>query len=485
MIESGELKGLNLIITVVLIFSINTAITDLLTCCSKWSSVPDGPKSSGKKLRSCTATLSASVLVVIATGFNLLSAGALLVSLHLFLLDALGSFLSSIILSLVMKITSKHGKPGWVPPNLNDGHLDRYFFLSAALIAFDLLELKSSPSSFPGMKEGLESKDGTIDIPGKPEMKGNTTGGWRSGMLLLVIEGLAALGFTEVEVNVVLFSKLVLRQSNAESANTFSTWMGTLNICTLFGAYLKTVLVYVENLGKWVLAFWISTSAGLVALILLLSGPVAIDTLSLLEIPSPEDAILLTRTRQNPNPWRLCTVTQVEENKELQWTERSPASTSPPASMTAFDIKSTSTSILCYEKVIVTLYIKLTRREPNPPSELQRIGIGMIPQYVLEAFIYVAQWEFFASQIPDGLKSLGLGLSKSSSALGSYLSSIILSLVMKITSKHGKPGWVPPNLNDGHLDRYFFLSAALIAFDLLELKSSPGMYARITIGSNT
>lgn len=30
------------------------------------------------------------------------------------------------------------------------------------------------------------TKDGTIDISGKPEMKGKT-GGWRSGMLLLGI----------------------------------------------------------------------------------------------------------------------------------------------------------------------------------------------------------------------------------------------------------------------------------------------------------
>ncbi|XP_022897165.1 protein NRT1/ PTR FAMILY 7.3-like [Olea europaea var. sylvestris] len=542
------------------------------------------------------------------------------------------------------------------------------------------------------------TKDGTIDISGKPEMKGKT-GGWRSGMLLLVIEGLAALAFTGVEVNMVLFSKSVLRQSNADAANTFSTWMGTLNICTLFGAYLsdsylgryltcvvfqvvlviglvllssstqafmlepkgcgkigelcnpqsrgeialfylsiyllalgsgamepalatlgadqfdeedskenksktaffsyyyvalnlgsliaETVLVYVENLGKWVLAFWISTSSGLVALILLLSGAcsyrhikpsgnpisrfsqvlvasmrkIKLEGERLYEAPrkdekesarrnishtddfkfldraavlTPEDAILLTSTRQNPNPWRLCTVTQVEEVKCVfrllpiwlctilasivfvqvlsLFVEQGAAMNReissfhiPPASMTAFDIISTSTFILCYEKVIVPLYIKLTRREPNPPSELQRIGIGMvisiigmivaglveqyrlryadvretsslsifwqIPQYVLvgvsEAFIYVAQWEFFASQIPDGLKSLGLGLSMSSSALGSYLSSIILSLVMKITSKHGKPGWIPPNLNDGHLDRYFFLSAALIALDLV------------------
>lgn len=37
----------------------------------------------------------------------------------------------------------------------------------------------------------------------------------------------------------VLFAKSVLRQSNADAANMFSTWMGTLNICTLFGAFLS------------------------------------------------------------------------------------------------------------------------------------------------------------------------------------------------------------------------------------------------------
>lgn len=54
-----------------------------------------------------------------------------------------------------------------------------------------------------------------------------------------VSEGLAALAFTGVEVNMVLFSKSVLRQTNADAAKTFSTWMGTLNICTLLGAFLS------------------------------------------------------------------------------------------------------------------------------------------------------------------------------------------------------------------------------------------------------
>lgn len=80
----------------------------------------------------------------------------------------------------------------------------------------------------------------------------------------LVNEGLAALAFTGVEVNMVLFSKSVLRQSNADAANMFSRWMGTLNICALIGAFLsdsymgryvtcvvfQTIMVVVSKLHK-------------------------------------------------------------------------------------------------------------------------------------------------------------------------------------------------------------------------------------------
>lgn len=178
----------------------------------------------------------------------------------------------------------------------------------------------------------------------------------------------------------------------------------------------------------------------------------------------------------------------------------------PPASLTAFDIISCSTFILLYDKIILSLYVRVTKREPITLSELQRTGIGMIiaalamiiagiveqnrlkyasmngeetssvsvfwqvPQYVLlgvgEAFIVVAQMEFFGSQTPDGLKSLGIALPMSSTAIGSYVSSMILTVVMAITTKNGKSGWVPSNLNDGHLDRYFFLSAILTTLNL-------------------
>lgn len=54
-----------------------------------------------------------------------------------------------------------------------------------------------------------------------------------------VNQGLATLAFGGVEVNMVLFSKSVLRQTNAEAANTFSRWMGTVYLFSLVGAFLS------------------------------------------------------------------------------------------------------------------------------------------------------------------------------------------------------------------------------------------------------
>ncbi|GMN32000.1 hypothetical protein TIFTF001_044645 [Ficus carica] len=197
----------------------------------------------------------------------------------------------------------------------------------------------------------------------------------------------------------------------------------------------------------------------------------------------PEDTRLIRNKGQTPSPWHLCTVTQFEEVKCVLrllpvwlciifsslvfiqmlslFVEQGAAMSRtvsnfhiPPASMAVFDIVSTS--------------------------------VFIIPQFVLvgvsEAFVYVAQMEFFASQTPDGLKSLGMGLSMSSSAMGIYVETAILTVVMKITSKNGKPGWVPPNLNDGHLDRFFFVSAALAALNFALYVLSAKRYKSISLG---
>ncbi|KAG6574799.1 protein NRT1/ PTR FAMILY 7.3-like [Cucurbita moschata] len=563
----------------------------------------------------------------------------------------------------------------------------------------DLHQLENGQEGF--QSSGSEEA-ALADQNDKTTAKGRKVGGWNCGMLLLVNQGLITLAFAGVEVNLVLFSKSVLRQTNAEAANTFSRWMGTTYCFSLLGAFLsdsylgryltcvifqlvfivglvalsllthisllkpsgcgkigqlcdphglteltifyisiylialgngapepalatfgaeqfddkdpkekraktsfysyfyvsinmgclisETVLVYIENLGHWMVGFWICAVCGLLAYLLLLSGTsryrqskpsgnpisrfsqVIMASMKKMNLKMPsngeglyegpggkkgtrrmlhtegfkfldraailteEEINLICNQGQTANPWKLCTVSQVEEVKCILrllpvwlctifasvvfiqmlslFVEQGAAMNTlvvsnfhiPPASMTAFDIVSTTLFIMLYDRLLVPFYIRITKRKPKPPSELQRIGIGLAitvvalviagfveqrrlkyasvtgketsslsifwqtPQYVLvgvsEAFVYVAQMDFFTSQIPDGLKSLGMGLSMSSSAMGSYLASLILTTVMAITKTNGKPGWVPPNLNDGHLDRFFFLSATLTALNL-------------------
>lgn len=185
----------------------------------------------------------------------------------------------------------------------------------------------------------------------------------------------------------------------------------------------------------------------------------------------------------------------------------------PPASMSSFDILSVAAFIFIYRRVLDPLVARITMKSKGL-TELQRMGIGLVlaimamvsaglveqfrlkhakedhhhcshcegssslsifwqvPQYVLigasEVFMYVGQLEFFNGQAPDGLKSFGSALCMTSISLGNYVSSLLVAIVMKISAKdEDMPGWIPGNLNKGHLDRFYFLLAALTAADLV------------------
>lgn len=239
------------------------------------------------------------------------------------------------------------------------------------------------------------------------------------------------------------------------------------------------------------------------------------------------------------DPWRLCTVTQVEELKILlrmfpilatgimfsaiyaqnssmfleqgmALDKRIGSFTIPPATLSSFDVISVIIWVPIYDKLLIPIARRLTRNERGI-SQLQRIGIGLfisiltvtaaalvetkrlqiakaegivhekvtvpmsilwqIPQYSLaglsEVFICIGHLEFFYDQAPDNLRSLCTALTLVLVALGSYLSSLILSIVMLITTRRGNPGWIPDNLNEGHLDRFFWLLAGLSFLNLM------------------
>ncbi|KAL6557379.1 hypothetical protein OROMI_017729 [Orobanche minor] len=175
----------------------------------------------------------------------------------------------------------------------------------------------------------------------------------------------------------------------------------------------------------------------------------------------------------------------------------------PPASMSAFEIISAAAFILIQRRFVDPVVARL-RKSGGGLTEIERMGIGLIvafmsmmaagvvehyrimnavksssrlsifwqvPQYVFigvsETYMLVGQLEFFNGQVPDGLRSFGSALSMTSISLGNYASSLILTIVIKISTSGCNLGWIPRNLNKGHLDKFFYLLAMLTAADFV------------------
>ncbi|XP_072966329.1 protein NRT1/ PTR FAMILY 7.3-like [Typha angustifolia] len=525
--------------------------------------------------------------------------------------------------------------------------------------------------------------DGSVDYRGRPAAKAKT-GGWMTGSILLVNQGLATLAFFGVGVNLVLFLTRVVRQSNADAANTVSKWTGTVYLFSLVGAFLSdcywgryktcaifqlifvfglvllslatrfflinssgcgdrntpcrphsdmelgifyisiylialgnggyqpnvatlgadqfdeddpkeahskvsffsyfylalnlgslfsnTFLDYFEDEGLWAIAFWASAGSAILGLTLFLAGArryrrfqptgnplsracqvivAAARKRRVQMTPGGDDlyeedgkeVVMANGSRKMlhtvglkfldraaliehgvdsvppSNPWRLCTITQVEELKcvlrllpiwlttilysvvfaqmtSLFVEQGAAMNTSlssfriPPASMSSFDILSVAAFLFLYRRLIAPVI---------PLTQLQRMGLGLaiavaamlaagavehfrlrdnsinilwqIPQYVLigasEVFMYVGQLEFFNKEVPSGLKSFGSALCMASISMGNYVSSVLVTMVMEVTSAGGRPGWIPDDLDEGHMDRFFFLLAVLTSVDLV------------------
>ncbi|XP_052201224.1 protein NRT1/ PTR FAMILY 5.10-like [Diospyros lotus] len=192
----------------------------------------------------------------------------------------------------------------------------------------------------------------------------------------------------------------------------------------------------------------------------------------------------------------------------------------PAASLQLFIGISIISVIPFYDRVFVPLARAVTGK-PSGITMLQRIGVGMIfsmvsmvvaalvetkrletalefglvdlpqatvpmsiwwlvPQYLLlgiaDAFTIVGMQEFFYDQVPNELRSVGLGLYLSVMGIGSFLSSFIISIIDKITAVDGRDGWFSDNLNRAHLDYYYWLLAALSALGLLLYLHSANSY---------
>ncbi|XP_071723681.1 protein NRT1/ PTR FAMILY 1.1-like [Rutidosis leptorrhynchoides] len=101
----------------------------------------------------------------------------------------------------------------------------------------------------------------------------------------------------------------------------------------------------------------------------------------------------------------------------------------------------------------------------NPYGVVNMSAFWLVPQYSLlglaEAFNAIGQIEFYYSQFPKSMASIGVALFALGSAIGNLIGSLIVSVVNKWSKQGGRVSWVANNLNQGHYDYYYWILAIL------------------------
>ena len=181
----------------------------------------------------------------------------------------------------------------------------------------------------------------------------------------------------------------------------------------------------------------------------------------------------------------------------------------PAASLTVFFVGSILLTVPVYDRIIVPVTRKVLNN-PQGLTPLQRIGVGLVfsifamvaaalteikrlrvarshgleddpskvvplsvfwlvPQFFFvgsgEAFTYIGQLDFFLRECPKGMKTMSTGLFLSTLSLGFFFSSLLVTIVHKVTGSI-KP-WLADNLNQGKLYDFYWLLAILSALNVV------------------
>ncbi|KAK1653388.1 hypothetical protein QYE76_071193 [Lolium multiflorum] len=238
---------------------------------------------------------------------------------------------------------------------------------------------------------------------------------------------------------------------------------------------------------------------------------------------APEDA-LCADGKTSVDPWRLCTVQQVEEVKCLAriipvwssgivyfvvltqlgtYTVLQAAQTDrrlgnsgfqiPQGSFVVFNMLTLTLWIPLYDRVLVPALRRVTGREGGI-SLLHRIGVGLVlsivtmavaaaveherrrrsaplscfwlvPQQVAagfaEAFASIGQTEFYYRQFPENMRSVAGALYFLGFALASYASGLMVMVVHRAT------GWLAQDLDEGRVDLFYLVTGAMAAVNLV------------------
>ncbi|TXG53618.1 hypothetical protein EZV62_018874 [Acer yangbiense] len=350
--------------------------------------------------------------------------------------------------------------------------------------------------------------------------------GFKALMFFLALY-LVALGSGCVKPNMIAHGADQFNQNNPKQSKKLSTYFNAAYFAFSMGELVAlTVLVWVQTHSGMDVGFGVSAAAMAMGLISLVSG-----TLYYRNKP-PQGSIFtpiaqvfvaafLKRKQICPNQQMLHgsqnyvptnTLVLPSNSGNLVHTDRFSAMNTqltksfhiPPASLQSIPYILLIFVVPLYDTFFVPLARKFTGHESGI-SPLQRIGFGLFfatfsmvaaaimekkrrdsalnsgeiisifwitPQFLIfglsEMFTAVGLIEFFYKQSIKGMQAFLTAITYCSYSFGFYLSSLLVSLVNKITSSSSNGGWLGANdLNKDKLDCFYWLLAVLSFLNFL------------------
>ncbi|VAI11298.1 unnamed protein product [Triticum turgidum subsp. durum] len=146
--------------------------------------------------------------------------------------------------------------------------------------------------------------------------------------------------------------------------------------------------------------------------------------------------------------WAVCTVTEVEEVKQVR------------------------IFVGLFLSILAMVVAGLTERHRLSASTagVQLSVFLIVPQFLLvgagEAFTYIGQLDFFLCECPRDMKTMSTGLFLTTLSLGFFLSSGLVSIVHAVTTSDGRRPWLANDIDKGRLDYFYWLLGAISTANL-------------------
>ncbi|KAI3800827.1 hypothetical protein L1987_28924 [Smallanthus sonchifolius] len=128
--------------------------------------------------------------------------------------------------------------------------------------------------------------------------------------------------------------------------------------------------------------------------------------------------------------------------------------------------------VISIAAMIVSAIVETVRRDlANKNMAVEMSALWLIPQYALlglaEAFNAIGQMEFYYSELSKSMSSVAIAMFMVSMAISGLVGSLLINVVDSVTTKGGNISWLSSDINEGHVDYYYWVLSFLNLLNFL------------------